>query len=162
MPGYREPLRPQRRLGGQPGLPKNAVVPTIIVKDQDRKPLLEWQRGSGLEIHIWHLFYDVGFGISLDSAETLIKSGQVSPTSQVFQAPSGATTRKIIHKVPHYHAYQLAETLEEPTLVADKLVDKNGHILPYVKFEGGKILLTKEALSVLDEAATRRKRQLRG
>lgn len=28
--------------------------------------------------------------------------------------------------------------------------DKNGHILPYVKFDGGKLELRKEAIEVLD------------
>ncbi|MCZ7592429.1 MAG: hypothetical protein M5U15_09875 [Kiritimatiellae bacterium] len=38
---------------------------------------------------------------------------------------------------------------EEPRLVADSITDKNGHILPYVRFEGGKTVLSKEAISTL-------------
>jgi len=32
-------------------------------------------------------------------------------------------------------------------------VDKNGHILPYVRFEGGEMTLRTEALEVLREAS---------
>jgi hypothetical protein len=36
MPDYVTPLRPQKRLAGKPGLKKNAVLPTIIIKEEDR------------------------------------------------------------------------------------------------------------------------------
>jgi len=44
----------------------------------------------------------------------------------------------------------LATTIEEPQLVADSITDKNGHILPYVRFVGGKSQLSEQALNVLD------------
>jgi hypothetical protein len=34
--------------------------------------------------------------------------------------------------------------------VAAHIVDKNGHILPYVCFEGGKMEVKKEAIKLLD------------
>jgi hypothetical protein len=40
--------------------------------------------------------------------------------------------------------------VEEPKLVADSITDKNGHILPYVRFVGGKSQLRDAALAVLD------------
>jgi len=39
---------------------------------------------------------------------------------------------------------------EEPTLVSDCVEDKNGHILLYVKFHGGKLELREEAIKVLN------------
>jgi hypothetical protein len=57
------PLKPQKRLGGKLGLAKNAVLPTIILKDEDRRPLLEWQAQRQVPIHIWHVFYDLAFGL---------------------------------------------------------------------------------------------------
>ena len=41
MPAYGAKLTPQKRLGGQLGLKKTAVVPTVIIKDEDRAPLLD-------------------------------------------------------------------------------------------------------------------------
>jgi len=43
--------------------------------------------------------------------------------------------------------------MEGPTLVADYLTDKNGRILPYVKFEGGSLRINLEAIQVLDKAS---------
>ncbi len=150
MPDYTSPFTPQKRLGGRYGLKKTAVVPTIIIKEEDREPLKSWQKKRRVPIHVWHAFFDEAFGISLVDAEKLFAQGNIEPTEQVFQAPGGATTRKIIYKIYYKHAYPLATTIEEPQLVADSITDKNGHILPYVRFVGGKSQLSEQALNVLD------------
>jgi hypothetical protein len=153
MPYYGSELRPMRRLGGELGLPKNAVLPTVIVKEEGAVPLHDWQEQRGVELHIWHVFYDMAFGIALDTVEELVGSGKIEPTVQVFQAPGGATTRKEIYKIYYHYAYLLGEAREEPSLVADQIIDANGHILPYVKFNGGQLELSSEALKVLNESA---------
>jgi len=43
MPDYGATLTPQRRLGGELGLRKGAVLPTVILKDEDRAVLGAWQ-----------------------------------------------------------------------------------------------------------------------
>lgn len=153
MPCYGKELTPQRRLGGRPGLKKSAVLPTVILKEEDRVPLRGWEEQSGVKIHIWHVFYDLAFGLALDTADNLITSGLIEPTVQTFQAPGGATSRKIIYKFYYHYAYPLGEAQEEPTLVPAHIEDKNGHILPYVRFVGGRLTLGSEALRVLDEAS---------
>lgn len=155
MPDYGKELTPQARLGGKQGLKKTAVVPTVILKEEDRKPLKHWQRTHAVPVHIWHVFYDMAFGISLDEAERLITSGQIEETRQVFQAPGGATTKKSIYKIYYHHAYPLGEATEEPTLVPASITDKNGHILPYVRFQGGKLALSPEAVDMLDRLSRR-------
>lgn len=155
MPDYRKPLTPQRRLSGKLGLRKNAVVPTVILKEEDRKPLRSWQETHGIPVHIWHLFYDLAFGISFDDAERLITEGYIEATTQVFQAPGGATTRKDVYKIYYQHAYCLGEVVKTPRLVAASIIDENGHILPYVGFEGGKLALSSQAFEVLERAAQR-------
>jgi len=154
MKNYGDPLRPMRRLGGKPGLPKNAVLPTVIVKEEDRVPLRDWQNRSSVPIHIWHVFYDLAFGLSLDEAENLVNGGLIQPTEQTFQAPGGATTTKVIYKYYYHYAYPLGEITVEPTPLADFVTDKNGHILPYVKFEGGKLELDGEALDILAQSGS--------
>lgn len=150
MPDYGVEMTPQKRLGGRLGMKKSAVLPTVILKEEDRAPLRTWQGATGLPIHIWHVFYDRAFGIALDTIELLINSGLIEGTEQVFQAPGGATTKKIIYKVYYHYTYTLGSSVEEPTLVADHITDKNGHILPYVRFEGGKMNLSSQALQILD------------
>lgn len=153
MPDYATEFSPQRRLGGKLGLKKTAVLPTVIVKEEDRPPLRGWQEHSGVKIHVWHVFYDQAFGISLDEVERLINEGLIQPTIQTFQAPGGATTKKAIYKIYYRYAYPLGEAVEEPSLVSDFVEDKNGHILPYVKFHGGKLVLRDDAIEVLDSLA---------
>jgi len=149
MPDYRAELRPQRRLGGRLGLKKSAVLPTIILKEEDRQPLRTWEDERGVPIHIWHVFYDVAYGLALGEAERLIEEGFTPPTAQTFQAPGGATTSKSIYKFYYHYGYPLGQTTEDPKLTAKYIVDKNGHILPYVHFEGGKMSLAAEALDLL-------------
>ncbi len=151
MPDFEVELRPQKRLGGKPGLRKNAVLPTIIVKEEDREPLRSWQNTHNIPIHIWHVFFDMAFGIALNQAERLIAESYILPTEQVFQAPGGATTRKPLYKFYHHYGYPLGDALEEPRLVARSITDKNGHILPYVHFEDGIMQIRDEALIILRE-----------
>lgn len=150
MPAYDIPMKPQKRLGGKLGLAKNAVLPTVIIKEEDRIPLLGWQEENKLPIHIWHVFYDRAYGLSLNEAERLVRDGFILPTEQVFQAPGGATTKKAIYKYYYHYAYPLGVSIEQPRLIPDCIQDKNGHILPYVKFEGGSLEILPEAIAQLN------------
>lgn len=150
MPAFNSQLSPQKRLGGKSGLKKNAVLPTVIIKEEDRTPLLKWQEENRVPIHIWHVFFDRAYGLAFDEAERLIHEGLIEPTVQTFQAPGGATTRKIIYKHYYHYAYPLGISKEQPLLIPDFIQDKNGHILPYVKFEGGSLEITAQALELLE------------
>jgi len=150
MPDYATKFSAQKRLQGKLGLKKTAVLPTIIIKEEDREPLKKWQEQNHIPIHVWHVFYDQAFGISLDEAERLINDGLIEPTIQTFQAPGGATTKKTIYKIYYHYGYPLADAVEEPNLISAYIEDKNGHILPYVKFDGGRLKIRKEALKILD------------
>jgi hypothetical protein len=156
MPAFGAPLKPQRRLGGMPGLPKNAVLPTIIIKEEDRRPIGEWQRRHRVPVHVWHVFYDMAYGLAFDRAEALVREGVTEPTEQVFQAPGGATTRKIIYKHHYHHGYPLGESVAEPELLPACIEDKNGHILPYVTFRGGRLELAQAAIAELAAALSQR------
>ncbi|MBI4298553.1 MAG: AccI family restriction endonuclease [Chloroflexi bacterium] len=151
MPNYDTPLTPQSRLEGKLGLKKTAVVPTVILKEEDRGPLIGWQDANNIRIHIWHVFFDQAFGLSLDRANELIDKRLIKPTEQTFQAPGGATTRKTIYKVYYHYAYLLGTSIEEPSLDSAYIEDKNGHILPYITFKGGRLAFTQEALVILEE-----------
>lgn len=156
MPDYSTPLRPQRRLGGNPGLRKGAVLPTIIIKEEDREPLRQWQAKRGVPIHIWHVFFDLAYGLPFDRAEELVTLKLTEPTIQTFQAPGGATTKKTIFKHYYHYGYPLGRSAEEPRLLPAFVEDKNGHILPYVSFDGGRLQLSDQALQVLRQIPSRR------
>jgi hypothetical protein len=150
MPDYNKQMKPQKRLGGKMGLSKSAVLPTVINKEEDRIPLHKWQIENKIPIHIWHVFFDKAYGLSLDQAEHLVKEGLIEPTIQTFQAPGGATTKKAIYKFYYHYAYPLGISTERPTLVPNYIEDKNGHILPYVKFVGGSLQINEDALKILN------------
>ena len=149
MPDYKTPLKAQKRLGGKLGLSKTAVLPTVIIKEEDRIPLSKWQEENKIPIHVWHVFFDRAYGLSFDEAQRLVEEGLILPTEQVFQAPGGATTKKAIYKYYYHYAYLLGIALERPKLVPAFIEDKNGHILPYVKFEGGSLEILQDAISIL-------------
>jgi hypothetical protein len=149
MPNYGKPLTPQKRMNGQPGMAKTAVLPTIILKNEDLEPLSNWEQANHVPIHIWHVFFDMAFGISLQRALDLFRSGLIHPTEQTFQAPSGASSTKTIYKIYYHYAYELATATSSPELKPAYIEDKNGHILPYVRFEGGELAFSPTALAVL-------------
>lgn len=151
MPDFQSELTPQKRLGGKAGLKKAAVLPTIIIKEEDRIPLKEWQIKNNKSIHVWHVFYDRAYGIALNEAEKLFNEGLIEPTIQVFQAPGGATTRKALYKIYYQYSYKLGIAIEQPELKSAYVEDKNGHILPYVTFSGGKLEISQEAINVLNK-----------
>jgi AccI restriction endonuclease len=151
MPDFKTPMKAQKRLGGKLGLAKTAVLPTVIIKEEDRSPLSKWQQENKIPIHVWHVFFDRAFGLSFDEAQRLVDDGLILPTEQVFQAPGGATTKKVIYKYYYHYAYPLGFASERPQLVPAFIEDKNGHILPYVKFEGGSLSIAEEAINVLNQ-----------
>ena len=151
MPFYNVPMKGQKRLGGKVGLAKNAVLPTVIIKEEDRIPLSKWQEQNKIPIHIWHVFFDRAYGLSFDEAQRLVSDGLILPTEQVFQAPGGATTKKAIYKYYYHYAYPLGIANERPKLIPAYIEDKNGHILPYVKFEGGLLEITSDAINLLKQ-----------
>lgn len=151
MPAYNVPLKPQKRLGGKLGLSKSAVLPTVIIKEEDRALLAGWQEINRVPIHVWHVFFDRAYGLAFDEAERLVSEGLIEPTIQMFQAPGGATTKKAIYKFYYHYAYPLGTAQEFPNLIPAFIEDRNGHILPYVKFEGGTLELAADALRVLSQ-----------
>lgn len=151
MPNYNAAMKPQKRLGGKLGFSKTAVLPTLIIKEEDRVPLSRWQENNQIPIHIWHVFFDRAYGLSFSESQRLINDGLILPTEQIFQAPGGATTRKMLYKYYYHYAYLLGVANERPDLIPAFIEDKNGHILPYVKFDGGAITLSKEAIDLLQQ-----------
>lgn len=151
MPAWNIPMKAQKRLGGKMGVPKTAVLPSIFIKEEDREPLLRWQNENKKQIHVWQVFFDRAFGLEFSEAEKLISEGFTLPTIQVFQAPGGATTKKSLYKHAYHHAYPVGIPTEKPKLISDYVEDKNGHILPYVKFEGGSLTMSDEVINILNK-----------
>jgi hypothetical protein len=126
------------------GFLESAKVPTVIIKDEDVRPLAEWETNFNIPIFVFHVFYDEAYYISLEAALELIEKGVILPTEQTFYAPGGPTTQKHIYKIWYTLAHPLGTTTREPDMAAKFVRDKNGHILPYVHFSGGQMALSEE------------------
>lgn len=86
--------------------------------------------------------------------ERIIADHLIEPTEQTFQAPGGPH-KEDHHKVYYHYAYHVGDAVEEPRSEAAWVEDKNGHILPYVRFVDGRIRLSKEDLYTLTDASRR-------
>ena len=131
------------------GFLETAKVPTVILKDEDLEPLVEWETSFNVPIFIFHVFYDDAYYVSLQGARELIDAGVILPTEQTFYAPSGPTTSKYIYKIWYTLAHPLGTLTRAPELTAKFIQDKNGHILPYVHFSGGQMVLSAEVVAEL-------------
>lgn len=132
---------------------RSQKVPTVIIKDQDLKPLEVWQQNCKVPIYVFHVFFDQGFFISFDRALGLIQNKVVEVTEQTFFAPGGATTKKGIYKIWYTLASPLGDIVKSPDLSSKVVQDKNGHILPYVHFSGGQLDLSAEINDELQKLA---------
>jgi len=92
---------------------------------------------------------DEAYYISLQDARELIEGGIILSTEQTFYAPGGPTTSKHIYKIWYTLAKPLGTMSQEPEMSAKFIKDNNGHILPYVHFSGGQMLLSVEILTEL-------------
>lgn len=82
-------------------------------------------------------------------------SASTSSTSSGWKKPGSVIARDpTFYKIYYHYAYLLGESEVEPTLIADSIMDKNGHILPFVRFEGGRLRLSPESVLLLDRLAT--------
>jgi hypothetical protein len=131
------------------GFLESAKVPTVILKDEDVRPLAEWETNFNIPIFVFHVFYDEAYYIPFETAFELIDKGVILPTEQIFYAPGGATTQKYIYKIWYTLAHPLGTMTREPDMAAKFVQDKNGHILPYVHFSGGQMALSEEILTEL-------------
>lgn len=132
---------------------RSQKIPTVIIKDQDLEPLSVWQKKWKIPIYVFHVFYDQGFFISFDRAMDLINRKIVEVTEQTFFAPGGATTKKGIYKIWYTLALPLGQIVQKPDLSSKVVQDKNGHILPYVHFSGGRLDLSPEVDNELQDLA---------
>jgi len=76
---------------------------------------------NNIPIHVWHVFFDMAFGLAWDEAQRLIAEEYILPTEQTFQAPGGATSKKLLYKFYYRYGYPLGDALEEPELIAKSI-----------------------------------------
>ena len=125
-------------------------MPCYLLSSSKKKTVPLYVAGKkeiGLPIHIWHVFFDRAYGLAFDEAERLVAEGFIEPTIQTFQATRAAQQPKkqFTNTTTTHYAYPLGISTEKPQLLPEYIEDKNGHILPYAKFDGGSLQISVEA-----------------
>jgi hypothetical protein len=87
-----------------------------------------------------------------------LRNGECSASYDSFVVGSSAVLRlnfcaknPPLRQAAKRYAYPLGIASERPQLIPAFIEDKNGHILPYVKFDGGSLTITDEAINVLNK-----------
>ena len=144
MPGFGKTPDKYTRGKRKGQLKFSGPVPTIIVKEEDIKPLQDWQNKYEIPIYVVHVFFDRAYFIKFDEIFDYLKSGLIGFEVQKYTNPDGtASTPKNILKIPYILCKEFG-TVKNPKLVPKSFVDKNGKVMTYVTFEGGELILSKE------------------
>ena len=149
MKDFNRELTPQKRLDGKLGLPKTAITANIMIKEEDKDRLQNWQKKNDIKIHVWHVFYDKAYGIKLDAAMKLVEDGLIEPTIQVFNEQHGGQTKKIMYKIYNNYAYFIGDIINQPKVNSGTLEADNGKIYPYAYFSDGDLNFSNELLNEL-------------
>jgi len=157
----------------------NFVAPTIILKDEDVAPLVAWQRHFGVPICIVQVFFDEAFIATLDQIRSAVQSTDrleskltkdrlgkkeirrkslsqqkeqgVIHETHTYHDARGGSTKKLIYRMHHTRArvFGRLDEADSPTAVPKMMVDGNGRIMPFVAFQGGRLVLEQDGLSLL-------------
>ncbi len=144
--------------------------PNIWVKDQDLPCLLVWMHHHQKPILVVQVFYDLAYAVPLLDVLARIEviQSEREPKARIAaQKQAGVVFRKqgytdsrtneaekkLVYVTHHSTATLFGELQDTVTPKAQVLVEKNGKILPYVAFEGGRLRLTDEALELLGRLA---------
>lgn len=144
-----ELARSANRTAQRSGSSEKALRPAIVLEHEVMDRLAAWQRANEVPTHIWQVFFDSAFGIRLDRAREVVRSGLAESEKRLFQSPGGALVERTLYEIPHRYGYRLGRMTTEPVISADRLRDEHGQILPYVRFEGGGLELSAEANHLL-------------
>lgn len=159
MRNYGEPLRPQSRCHGLPGLPANpGGMPTIFIKkEDDLERILAWQAnvatlaGRPVPVHIWLIFANQGkvkplvMGIGVHDVTRLIRMHQVVETNFEYQR-SGT---KPVYRVPEPFCYRPLSFNRVPTWGGEAPMRADGRLVPILVVRGGSAILTSHGSDVL-------------
>lgn len=120
---------------------KNWTAPTVIVKDQDLKPLKNWQGVKRKPIYIVHLFYDLAFMLSFEKLQEYIENGTVKGMSFDYGKAS-----KIIYQTYYGLTSVYGEFTELAEVVPSVTQTKGGKFVSELYFEGGNLVISKNTI----------------
>lgn len=117
------------------------TAPTVIVKDEDLQPLVDWQNYYQKPIYIVHLFYDMALMLSFSKLREYIAEGVVK--GEVFDYGKASKT---IYKTFYGLAAEFGKFTELAEIIPFVSQTSGGKFEADLYFEGGKIVISQDTI----------------
>lgn len=118
------------------------TAPTVIVKDEDLQPLINWQSHYEKPIYVVHLFYDMAFMLNFSKLREYIAEGIVRP--EVYDY---GKAKKTIYKTFYGLAKEFGQFTELAEVVPFVSQTIGGKFEADLYFDGGKLQLAPSTMA---------------
>jgi hypothetical protein len=143
----------------------NVIAPMIWVKEEDAIKLENWIRRYGKPIYVIQVFYDLAYiaqlKLIIDKAnriksaqneemrkELMKREGLIVESQKYADEVTGVTTTKTVYRLHPAAAMLFGELIEPPKINVEVLEDKNGKIIPFLRFSDGKLKINPEVIKM--------------
>ncbi len=120
---------------------KSWTAPTVIVKDEDLEPLIDWQNYYRKPIYIVHLFYDMALMLSFSKLRKYISDGTVK--GEIFDYGKASKT---IYKTYYGLAEEFGKFTELAEIIPFVSQTNGGKFEADLYFEGGEIEINQTTI----------------
>ncbi len=117
------------------------TAPTVIVKDEDLQPLVDWQDYYQKPIYIVHLFYDIALMLNFSKLREYIAEGTVK--GEVFDYGKASKT---IYKTFYGLASEFGKFTELAEIIPFVSQTSGGKFEADLYFEGGEIVISQDTI----------------
>jgi hypothetical protein len=121
---------------------KSWTAPTVIVKDEDLQPLVDWQNYYQKPIYIVHLFYDMALMLNFSKLREYISEGVVK--GEIFDYGKASKT---IYKTFYGLAGEFGKFTELAEIIPFVSQTNGGKFEADLYFEGGEIKINQATIS---------------
>lgn len=120
---------------------KSWTAPTVIVKDEDLQPLIDWQNYYRKPIYIVHLFYDMALMLNFSKLREYISDGTVK--GEIFDYGKASKT---IYKTYYGLANEFGKFTELAKIIPFVSQTNGGKFEADLYFEGGEIEINEDTI----------------
>ncbi len=120
---------------------KSWTAPTVIVKDEDLQPLIDWQTYYQKPIYIVHLFYDMALMLNFSKLREYISDGTVK--GEIFDYGKASKT---IYKTFYGLAQEFGKFTELAEIIPFVSQTNGGKFEADLYFEGGEIEINQATI----------------
>jgi hypothetical protein len=120
---------------------KTWTAPTVIVKDEDLQPLIDWQNYYQKPIYIVHLFYDMALMLNFSKLREYIAEGTVK--GEIFDYGKASKT---IYKTFYGLATEFGKFTELAEIIPFVSQTNGGKFEADLYFEGGEIIISQDTI----------------